>query len=169
MSDKIEFAPDCADSHVVDRFEELESDMRDGFKGLRNDVENMDADELRRTVSMLEMIGHSQMNSIRSLDQKVDGMSADLIRLHDERTRVLMAIRELMRNMGVAYDPDEDSPAKWIRMAASIANEAEAPTLTLPAAIEQQESMTDRVMVIVMTVLAVCAVVWTVLMVTAWA
>lgn len=168
MSDRAEFAPEKAGSCVVDRFDELEGDMRDGFKKLRHDVEGMDADELRRTVSMLEMIGHSQMDSIRRLRSEVMGVQEDIVRLHEERTRVIMATRDLMRNMGVAYDPDDDSPEKWIRMAASVAEEAEAPALTLPAVIEQQESRIDRAIVVVMAALVLCLVVWTVLMVASW-
>lgn len=168
MSDKVEFTAQDVGACVVDRFDELESDMRDGFKGLRHDVENMDANELRRTVSMLEMIGHSQMDSIRSLRGEVIGLQEDVTRLHKERTSVLMATRCLLRSMGVAYDPDEESPAKWIRMAASVAEEAEAPAFTLPTAAEQRESRAERAMVVVMAVFVLCVVVWTVLMVAAW-
>ena len=169
MSDEIEFEKACGSGHVVDRFEELESDMRDGFKRLRNNVEEMDADELRRDVSNLMMIGHSQMDTIRRQRREIDGMQRDLLSLHQERSRTIHATMNLMAAMGIAYDVEDDCSSKWLRMAASVARErrCEAETETVTD-LDRKESKTETALVAIMGVFVLCVVVWTVSMVSVW-
>lgn len=110
---------------VVDRFDELRDDMESGFSKLRKNVEEMGADELRRDVQNLMMIGNSQMDTIRRQRREIEGMQQDLMRRHGERTKVVAASMDLLRTMGVPFDPEDDSPAKWLLMAATVAEKAE--------------------------------------------
>lgn len=160
----------CCDSSVTDRFEELRDDMDNGFKVLRKNVEEMDADELRRDIGNLMMIGHSQMDTIRRQRSEIDGMQRDLMRLHEERARTLRATLDLLGAMGIAYDVEDDCPSKWIRMAASVARgrrcEAETETVT---DLDRREGTTETDLVAITGVFVLCVVVvWTVLMVSAW-
>lgn len=120
----MELCVDESRSFVVDRFDELRDDMEGGFSKLRRNVEEMDADELRRDVHNLMMIGNSQMDTIRRQRREIDGMQQDLMRRHGERTKVIAASMDLLRAMGVPFDPEDDSPARWLRMAAAVAQEA---------------------------------------------
>ena len=177
MNDGIELEKECGSGHVVDRFKELESDMRDGFKGLRNDVEKMDSDELRRDIDNLMMIGHSQMDTIRRQRREIDWMQRDLLSLNGERARTIQAAIDLLGAMGVAYDIEDDSPSKWLRMAASVARERRCELITATVEdlgasavtdLDRKESMTQTALVAVLGVFVLCCVVWTVLMVSAW-
>ena len=167
-----------ADSPVIDRFDELRGDMESGFTKLRKNVEEMDADELRRDVSSLMMIGHSQMDTIRRQRREIDGMQRDLMSLHKERASTLHATLDLLGAMGIAYDVEDDCPSKWIRMAASIAEERRCEPITTTAEelgvntvtdVDRRESMTNIAMVVIMGVFVLCVIVWTAMMVAAWA
>ena len=164
-----------ADSPVIDRFDELRGDMESGFTKLRKNVEEMDADELRRDVNNLMMIGHSQMDTIRRQRREIDGMQRDLMRLHEERARTLHATLDLLVAMGIAYDVEDDCPSKWIRMAASVARERHCEPITTSIEslgvtdIDRRESMTNVAMVVIMGVFVLCVIVWTAMMVAAWA
>lgn len=161
---------------VVDRVEELRDDMEDGFSDLRSKVQEMDADELRREVSLLMMIGSSQMETIRILRRDVEVMDRDLLRLHGERVKFERVTRELAEVMGIPFDPDDSSPAKLVRMATTVAekySERHMPTIEIEAskteaATDGRESRVEVATVVALSVFVVCVVVWTVLMVSAW-
>lgn len=163
------------DSPVVDRFDELHDDMDNGFSKLRKNVEEMDADELRRDIQSLMMIGHSQMDTIRRQRREIEEMQQDLIRRHGERAQVVAAIMDLLRAMGVPFDPEDDCPAKWLRMAASVARERRCEPVTTSIEslgvtdLDRKESMTEIAMATIMGVFVLCVVVWTVMMVVKWA
>lgn len=165
----------CCDTAVTDRFDELRDDMDNGFKVLRKNVEEMDADELRRDIGNLMMIGHSQMDTIRCQRREIDGMQRDMMRLHEERARTLHATLDLLGAMGIAYDVEDDCPAKWIRMAASVARERRCEPVTTSIEslgvtdLDRKESMTEIAMATIMGVFVLCVVVWTVMMVVKWA
>lgn len=59
---------------VRDRIEDLRDDIEDGFSDLRSKVQDMDADELRRDISNLMMIGHSQMDIIRCQRNQINDL-----------------------------------------------------------------------------------------------
>lgn len=159
---------ECCDTVVTDRFDELRDDMDNGFKTLRKNVDEMDADELRRDISNLMMIGHSQMDTIRRQRSEIDGMQRDLRSLNEERASVFHATLDLLGAMGIAYDVEDDCPSKWLRMAASVARERRCETETETVAdLDRRESMTEVAMVAIMGVFVLCVVVWTALMVTA--
>lgn len=169
---------DCVDSAVTDRFDELHDDMDNGFMKLRKNLDEMDADELRRDVSNLMMIGHSQMDTIRRQRREIDGMNADLMRLHSERAGMAHATMDLLGAMGIAYDAEDDCPAKWLRMAASVARERRCEPFTATIEdlgvdavidLDRRESVAVTAMVVIMGVFVMCVVVWTALMVAAWA
>ena len=161
---------------VRDRIEELRDDMEDGFSGLRSKVQEMDADELRRELSLLMMIGSSQMGEVRRLRRDIEVMDQDLIRLHGERAEFERAARKLVDAMEVPFDPDDFSPAKLVRTAATVAGryaerrmqpfEMEAHELEAPA--DRRESGVEVAMVVALSVFVLCAVVWTVMMSSAW-
>ena len=163
------------DSNVTDRFDELRDDMDNGFKTLRKNVEEMDADELRRDISNLMMIGHSQMDTIRRQRSEIDKMNRDLRSLNEERASVFHATLDLMSTMGVAYDLEDDCPAKWIRMAASVARERRCEPVTTSIEslgvtdLDRKESMTEIAMAAIMGVFVLCVVIWTAMMVVKWA
>ena len=168
----------CADNAVIDRYAELHGDMESGFSELRKNLEEMDADELRRDLSNLMMIGHSQMDALRRQRREIDGMNADLMRLHGERTRIAFETMNLLANMGIAFDSEDDCPSKWIRMAASVAEERRCEPLTTTAEalgvnavtdVDRRETMTNIAMVVIMGVFVLCVIVWTAMMVAAWA
>lgn len=168
----------CADSPAIDRFDELHKDMDNGFSKLRKSVEEMDADELRRDIGNLMMIGHSQMDTIRRQSREIDGMQRDLLSLHKERANTIHATLDLLGAMGVAYDVEDDCPAKWLRMAASVARECRCEPVTTTIEelgvdaitdLDRRESTIEMAMVAIMGVFVMCVVVWTALMVTAWA
>lgn len=161
---------------VRDRIEDLRYDMEDGFSDLRSKVQEMDADELRREMSLLMMIGSSQMATIRSLRRDVEVMDRNLLRLHGERAEFERAARKLAEVMEVPFDPDDWSPVKLVRMATTVAGryaERSMPTLEMEiakteAATEGRESRVDVAATVALSVFVVCVVVWTVLMVSAW-
>lgn len=177
-------------SPVTDRVEELRDDMENGFSDLRSKVQEMDADELRREMSLLMMVGNSQMETIRRLRRDVDEMDWKLQRLHSERIemdRKLQRLhseraefervaRELADAMRIPFDPDDWSPAKLVRMAATVARKYEEqrmPTFEMEAAnteaaTDMRESRVEIATVVALSVFVVCVVVWTVLMVSAW-
>ena len=166
------------DSAMTDRFDELHGDMESGFSKLRKNVEEMDADELRRDVSNLMMIGHSQMDTIRQQRREIDGMQRDLLSLHKERARTIHATTDLLGAMGIAYDVEDDCPAKWLRMAASVARERRREPITATVEelgvnavtdLDRKESMTEIAMAAIMGVFVLCVVVWTAMMVVKWA
>ena len=160
----------CVKNDVIDRFDELNDDMENGFSKLRKNVEEMDADELRRDISNLMMIGHSQMDTIRRHRREVDGFQKDLLALHEERARTLHATLDLLGAMGIAYDIEDDCPAKWIRMAASVVRERKCePETETVTDLDRRDSMTETAMVVILGVFVLCAVVWTAMMVAAWA
>lgn len=70
---------------VVDRFDELRDDMNNGFSKLRKNVEEMDADELRRDIQSLMIIGNAQMEVIRDQREKIDSMSSDMREMESEK------------------------------------------------------------------------------------
>lgn len=169
---------ECRDDNVTDRFDELHDDMENGFSKLRKNLEEMDVDELRRDVSNLMMIGHSQMDTIRRQRREIDGMNADLARLHGERSRIAFETMNLLANMDIAFDSEDDCPSKWIRMAASVVGERRCEPITTTAEalgvnavtdLDRKESMTEVTIVVILGVFVLCVVVWTVLMVAAWA
>lgn len=161
---------------VRDRIEDLRDDMEDGFSDLRSKVQEMDADELRRELSLLMMIGSSQMGTISSLRRDIEVMDRDLLRLHGERAEFERAARKLAEVMEVPFDPVDWSPAKLVRMATTVAGryaERSMPTLEMEiekteAATEGRESRVDVAATVALSVFVVCVVVWTVLMVAAW-
>lgn len=163
-------------SPVVDRVEELRDDMEDGFSDLRSKVQEMDADELRREISLLMMIGSSQMETMRILRRDVKVMNQDLIRLQGERVKFERVTKELAEVMGIPFDPDDWSPAKLVRTATTIAGkyaERHMPTLEMEiakteAATDGRKSRAETVTVVAFSVFVLCMVVWTVLMVSAW-
>lgn len=168
---------DCCDTAVTDRFDELRDDMENGFSNIRKNVGRMSADELRRDIDNLMMIGHSQMNAIRSQNREIEKMKQDLMGVYSERNRIVVATKNLMMAMGIAYDVDDDCPAKWIRMAASVARERRCEPITATVEdlgasavtdLDRKESMTQTALVAVLGVFVLCCVVWTVLMVSAW-
>lgn len=63
--DAMDLCADNVETAVTDPLKELRDDMDNGFVRLRKNVEEMDSDELRRDISNLMMIGHSQMDIIR--------------------------------------------------------------------------------------------------------
>ena len=159
----------CVKDDVIDRFDELHDDMENGFSKLRKNVEEMDADELRRDISNLMMIGHSQMDTIRRQRREIDGMNKDLMRLHGERTRIAHETMILLGAMGIAFDGEDDCPSKWIRMAASVAREHKCePEAEIVTDLDRRESATEVAMVVILGVFVLCAVVWTAMMVAAW-
>lgn len=169
---------DCVDSAVTDRFDELHDDMDNGFMKLRKNLDEMDADELRRDVSNLMMIGHSQMDTIRRQRREIDEMHRDLLSLHQERTRTLSATLDLLGAMGIAYDVEDDCPSKWLRMVASVARERRCEPFTATIEdlgvdtvtdLDRREIVAVTAMVVIMGVFVMCVVVWTALMVAAWA
>lgn len=167
---------DCFDSAVTDRFDELRDDMENGFSKLRKNVEEMDADDLRRNISNLMMIGNTQMDVIRHQRHEIEEMRQDLMRVHGERSRVVVATENLMMAMGIAYDVEDDCPSKWIRMAASVARERRCEPFTMNVEsvdgvtdLDRRESVTEVAMVVILGVFVLCAVVWTAMMVAAWA
>lgn len=169
---------ECCDSVVTDRFAELHDDMDNGFSKLRKNVEEMDADELRRDIQSLMMIGHSQMDTIRRQRREIEGMQQDLMRRHGERAQIVAAVMDLLRTMGVPFDPDDDCPAKWLRMAASVAKERRREPITATVEelginavtdLDRKESMTEIAMAAIMGVFVLCVVVWTAMMVVKWA
>lgn len=158
-------------SPVVDRVEELCDDMKDGFSDLRSKVQEMDADELRREMSLLMMIGNSQMETIRRLRRDVDEMDWKLQFLRSERNQIKGCVRELVEVMGIPFDPDDSSPAKLVRMATTVAgkySECNMPTFETEASADRRESRVEVATVVALSVFVVCVVVWTVLMVSAW-
>lgn len=165
---------DCFDSAVTDRFDELRSDMENGFSKLGKNVGRMSADELRRDIDNLMMIGHSQMDIIRRQRREIDEMHLDMLSLHQERARTIHATMNLLRAMGIAYDVEDDCPSKWLRMAASVARERRCEPITATVEslgvtdLDRKESMTQAALVAVLGVFVLCCVVWTVLMVSAW-
>lgn len=168
---------DCVDNVVTDRFDELRNDMENGFSKLGKSVGRMSADELRRDVSNLMMIGHSQMSTIRTQNREIEGMQKDLLRMHSERARTIHATEDLLSAMGIAYDVEDDSPSKWLRMAASVARERRCEPITATVEelgvnaandLDRKESMTEAALVAITGVFVLCVVVWTVLMVSAW-
>ena len=160
----------CIKNDVTDRFDELHDDMESGFLKLRKNVEEMDTDELRRDIHNLMMIGHSQMDTIRRQRREIDGMNEDLMRLHGERARVVHETMILLADMGIAFDGEDDCPSKWIRMAASVVRgrQCESGTETVTD-LDRRESMTEVAIVVILGVFVLCAVVWTAMMVAAWA
>ena len=169
---------DCLDSAVTDRFEELRDDMDNGFAKLRKNVEGMDSDELRRDISNLMMIGNSQMDIIRRQRREIDEMQRNLRSLNEERASVFHATMDLLATMRVAYDLEDDCPAKWIRMAASVARERRCEPVTTSIEslgvntvtdLDRKESMTEIAMAAIMGVFVICVVVWTAMMVVKWA
>lgn len=158
----------CADNAVTGRFDELHDDMEGGFSKLRKNLEKMSADELRRDVSSLMMIGHSQMNTIRSQNREIDRMQRDLLSLNGERARMISATMDLLGAMGIAYDVEDDCPAKWIRMAASVARERRCEPFEMELPADRGEGRVEAVTTVALSVFALCMVVWTVLMVSAW-
>ena len=161
---------DSFDSAVTDRFDELHDDMENGFSNLRKNVGRMSADELRRDISNLMMIGHTQMDTIRRHRREVDGFQKDLLALHEERARTLHATLDLLGAMGIAYDIEDDCPAKWIRMAASVVREHKCePEEETVTDLDRRESVAEVAMVVILGVFVLCAVVWTAMMVAAWA
>ena len=160
---------ECGGDAVTDRFDELRSDMENGFSKLGRNLEEMDADELRRDIGNLMMIGHSQMDTIRRQRREIDGMQKDLIRMHNERARTIHATTDLLGAMGIAYDVEDDSPSKWLRMAASVARERRCETESETVTdLDRRESTTETALVVITGVFVLCVVVWTVLMVSAW-
>lgn len=168
---------ECREDNVTDRFDELHDDMDNGFLKLRKNVEEMDADELRRDIDNLMMIGHSQMDTIRRQRREIDGMQKDLIRMHNERVRTIHATTDLLGAMGIAYDVEDDSPSKWLRMAASVARERRCEPITTTIEelgvntvtdLDRKESTTETALVAIMGVFVLCVVVWTVSMVSVW-
>lgn len=168
---------DCFDGAVTDRFDELRSDMENGFSKLGKNVGRMSADELRRDIDNLMMIGHSQMDTIRRQRREIDGMQRDLLSLHQERARTLLATKDLLGAMGIAYDVEDDSPSKWLRMAVSVAKERRCEPFTTTVEelgvstvtdLDRKESVTETDLVAITGVFVLCVVVWTVLMVSAW-
>lgn len=163
-------------SPVVDRVEELCNDMEDGFSDLRSKVQEMDADELRREMSLLMMIGNSQMATIHRLRLDVDEMDRKLHLLRSERNQIKGCVRELAEVMGIPFDPDDSSPAKLVRMATTVAekySERHMPTFKMEVAsteapADRRESRVEVATVVALSVFVVCVVVWTVLMVSAW-
>lgn len=166
---------ECCDTVVTDRFDELRDDMDNGFKTLRKNVDEMDADELRRDINNLMMIGHSQMDTIRRQRQEIDGMQRDLRSLNEERASVFHATLDLLSTMKIPYDLEDDCPAKWIRMAASVARERRCEPVTTSIEslgvtdLDRKESMTEIAMAAIMGIFVLCVVVWTAMMVVKWA
>lgn len=153
------------------RIGELRDDMKDGFSDLRSKVQKMDADELSRETSLLMMIGSSQMETIRRLRRDVDEMDRDLQRLRFERAELARVARELVDAMGIPFDPDDSSPAKLVRTAATVAGryaERNMRPFELEAPDDRRESHVEAAAIAALSVLALCAVTWTVLMVAAW-
>lgn len=156
---------------ATDRIEELCDDMEDGFSDLRSKVQEMDADELRREVSLLMMIGNSQMTTIHRLRRDVDEMDRKLQFLRSERNRIKGCVRELADAMGIPFDPDDSNPAKLVRMATTMAerySERRMPTFEMEAPADRRESRVEVATVVALSVFVVCVVVWTVLMVSTW-
>ena len=176
--DAMDICANNGDRAVTDRFDELHEDMENGFQNLRKKIEEMDADELRRDVSNLMMIGHSQMDTIRRQRREIERMDADLLRLHGERTRIAHETMILLVAMGIAFDGEDDCPSKWIRMAASVARERKCEPFTTSIEslgvntvtdLDRRESATEVAMVVIMGVFVLCVIVWTAMMVAAWA
>lgn len=175
METKTNVTVDTCDS-VRDRVAELRDDMENGFSDLRSQVQEMDADELRRELSLLMMIGNSQMEAVRQLRRDVDVMDRGLLRLHGERAQFERAARKLAEATGIPFDPDDWSPAKLVRMATTVAekySERHMPTLEMEiakteAATDGRESRVEVATVVALSVFVVCVVVWTVLMVSVW-
>ena len=162
---------------ITDKLDETKDDMANGFHDLLGRFEDMDAEDLRREIQTLMMVGHSQMSTIRLQNREIDGMQRDLLSLHQERTRTLLATKELLGAMGIAYDVEDDSPSKWLRMAASVAKERRCEPITTTVEelganaandLDRKESMTETALVAITGVFVLCVVVWTVLMVSAW-
>lgn len=156
---------------VTDRVEELRDDMNDGFSDLRSKMQEMDVDELRREMSLLMMIGNSQMETIRRLRRDVDEMDWKLQFLRSERNQIKECVRELVEVMGIPFDPDDSSPAKLVRMATTVAgkySERHMPTFEMEVPADRRESRVEVATVVALSVFVVCVVVWTVLMVSAW-
>lgn len=161
---------------VRDRVKELCDDMKDGFSDLRSKVQEMGADELRREMSLLMMIGGSQMETIRRLRRDVDEMDRELQRLRFERAECAGAARELVDAMGIPFDPDDSSPGKLVRMATTVAGryaerhvrpfETKVHELGAPA--DRREGGVEVAMVVALFVFVLCVVVWTAMMVSAW-
>lgn len=172
--DAMNICEDNVEDAVTDRFDELHDDMEAGFSKLRKNLEEMDADELRRDIGNLMMIGHSQMSTIRIQNRDIDRMQRDLLSLNGERARTIQATMDLLGAMGVAYDVEDDSPSKWLRMAASVARERRCEPITATVEslgvtdLDRKESMTQAALVAVLGVFVLCCVVWTVLVVSAW-
>lgn len=169
---------ECVDTAVTDRFDELRDDMDNGFSNLRKNVEEMDADELRRDIGNLMMIGHSQMDAIRRQRCEIDKMQRDIRSLNEERASMFHATLDLLNTMGVAYDLEDDCPAKWLRMVASVARVRRREPITATVEelgvnavtdLDRKESMTEIAMTAIMGVFVLCAVVWTAMMVVKWA
>lgn len=156
---------------VRDRVEELCDDMKDGFSDLRSQVQEMGADELRREVSLLMMIGGSQMETIRRLRRDVDEMDRELMRLHTERSKFKRAAMELVDAMGIPFDPDDWSPAKLVRTAATVAGryaERHVQPFETEVTADRREGGVEVAMVVALSVFVLCVVVWTAMMVSAW-
>lgn len=156
---------------VRDRVEELCDDMKDGFSDLRSQVQEMGADELRREMSLLMMIGGSQMETIRRLRRDVDEMDRELQRLRFERAECAGAARELVDAMGIPFDPDDWSPAKLVRMATTVAGryaERHVRPFETEVPADRREGGVEVAMVVALSVFVLCVVVWTAMMVSAW-
>lgn len=176
--DAMDLCADNVESAVTDPLSELRDDMDNGFVRLRKNVEEMGADELRRDISNLMMIGHSQMDALRRQRREIDRMNDDLIRLHGERTRIAHETMILLGNMDIAFDGEDDCPSKWIRMAASVARERRCEPFTATIEdlgantvtdLDRREGATEVAMVVIMGVFVLCVIVWTAIMVSAWA
>lgn len=162
---------ECRDSVVIDRFNELHDDMNNGFSKLRKNVEEMDADELRREMSLLMMIGSTQMDTVRRLRRDVEEMDRDLHRLHVERDQFERASRELADAMVIPFDPDDFSPAKLVRTASTVARKyAERHTETFEPEItsDRRGRGVEVALIVALSVLVLCVVVWTAIMVETW-
>ena len=117
------------------------------------------------------------MDTIRRQRREIDGMQRDLLSLHQERARTLLATKDLLGAMGITYDVEDDCPSKWLRMAASVAGERRCEPITASVEdlgvstvtdLDRKESVTETALVAITGVFVLCVVVWTVLMVSAW-
>lgn len=134
------------EERVVDRFDELEDDMTNGFRDLLGKFENMDADGLRREIQMLMMIGHQQMTTMSTLRHELEGAYKDVLTRINERRALVKDVEDIARIAGIPFDPDCDSLHTTLRHVISVADAG-----------DDKSSRGTRVMETVLTVAGVLA------------
>ena len=146
---------------IVDRSDEIDGDMENGFSDLGKRVDEMSEEQLRRELQILMMIGHQQMSLIRLMRIELDDKSRETLRLTSVLDGTMADMVEIADELNVPFDPECDSPHVAARhILCRLRNNAE------------DEGDTPKYMEIgwfvVGIVFSVCFVVWTLLMVSAW-